>query len=57
MNIIRRTKCAITGAEDIESLYTFKDFSIFMGCAGGGTPMKETSHLVIWTGESQGARA
>jgi len=27
-----RLSCAITGAEDLEELYTFKDFPIYMGC-------------------------
>ncbi len=32
MKTYERISCAITGAEDLEELYTFKDFPIFMGC-------------------------
>lgn len=29
---IQRTQCAVTGATDLEPLYCFKDFPVFMGC-------------------------
>jgi len=32
MKIIKRNQCLITGNEDIEHIYTFKQFPIYMGC-------------------------
>jgi len=32
MKIIKRTKCEITNKEDLENLYTFEDFPVYMGC-------------------------
>ena len=33
METIKRTRCLLTETEDIEHLYTFKNFPIYMGCA------------------------
>ncbi len=32
MNIIKRTSCAISGKNDLENLYSFAQFPVFMGC-------------------------
>ena len=32
MEIIKRNQCLITGNTDIEHIYTFKHFPIYMGC-------------------------
>lgn len=32
MQVIEREQCAITGVPDLEPLYTFPDFPVFMGC-------------------------
>lgn len=32
MKLIERNTCAVTGSKDLESLYTFKKFPVFMGC-------------------------
>ncbi len=32
MNLICRDKCAITGESDLEELYTFKKYPLYMGC-------------------------
>ena len=32
MELIKRNRCAVTGARDLEPLYTFKRFPVFMGC-------------------------
>ena len=32
MNVIERTQCAVTGSTDLEPLYSFKNFPVFMGC-------------------------
>lgn len=32
MNIINRSNCAITNSNDLEFLYSFKNFPVFMGC-------------------------
>lgn len=32
MKLIKRLSCAVTGSKDLESLYTFKKFPVFMGC-------------------------
>jgi hypothetical protein len=32
MNLIERTKCVISGVQDIEPLYSFPNFPVFMGC-------------------------
>jgi SAM-dependent methyltransferase len=36
INLINREKSCITGNSDLEHLYTFKDFPIFMGCTEMG---------------------
>ena len=33
MKLIKRNKCAISQADDLEHLYTFKSFPVFMGCS------------------------
>lgn len=38
MNITERTKCEISQKEDLEHLYSFKNFPVFMGCM---TPKEE----------------
>ena len=32
MNYIHRNKDVVLGKDDLEDLYTFKDFPVFMGC-------------------------
>ena len=32
MQYIMRNNCAVSGASDLEPLYTFKNFTVFMGC-------------------------
>ncbi len=47
MKTISRNKCEVTGSEDLEILYTFKNFPVYMGC----TSQKEEKDLLadmIW---------
>jgi hypothetical protein len=37
MSKLDRAECVISGASDLEHLYTFKDFPVFMGCVDGPT--------------------
>ena len=32
MELINRSKCSLTGARDLESLYIFENYPLFMGC-------------------------
>ncbi len=33
MTLIERNRCVLTGRDDLEHLYTFPDFPVFMGCS------------------------
>ena len=32
MELIKRHKCEISGSKDLEKLFTFKDYPLYMGC-------------------------
>lgn len=48
MNTLTRTACAVFETEDLESLYTFKNFPVFMGCTS--SPRSEdVYHNMSWS--------
>lgn len=48
IEMIPRTHCVLTGKEDLEPLYTFHDFPVFMGCVEGGTAGADTRAGMRW---------
>ena len=51
---IERTRCAVNGAADLEHLYTFRDFPVFMGCVDGPAEEDLTADMVWGIGRSSG---
>lgn len=51
---IERTRCAVNGAADLEHLYTFRDFPVFMGCVDGPAEEDMTADMVWGIGRSSG---
>jgi len=54
MNLIERNHCVISGKEDLEPLYSFKNFPIYMGCVD--QPMKNdlTTDMNWWISRGTG---
>ncbi|MDR1471244.1 MAG: hypothetical protein LBS75_01860, partial [Synergistaceae bacterium] len=54
IDMIERERCVISGETDLEHLYTFKDFPIFMGCTDK-PPEDDMRADMIWCiGKSSG---
>ena len=55
MELIERNHCVISGNEDLELLYSFKDFPVFMGCVDH--PPEEDIKAVMnwWISKSTGS--
>lgn len=47
MELIERNHCVVSGKEDLELLYSFKDFPVFMGCVEH-TPEKDLKTDMNW---------
>lgn len=54
MNVIQRKQDIITGNEDLEYLYTFRDFPVFMGCVTGDSTMDLRRDLNFYISRSSG---
>ncbi|WP_304047848.1 class I SAM-dependent methyltransferase [Desulfovibrio piger] len=48
IDMIPRTRCVLTGKEDLEPLYTFHDFPVFMGCVEDGSAAGDTRADMRW---------
>jgi len=48
IDMIPRTRCVLTGKEDLEPLYTFRDFPVFMGCVEDGSAAGDTRADMRW---------
>ena len=48
IDMIPRTRCVLTGKEDLEPLYTFRDFPVFMGCVEKGSAADDTRADMRW---------
>lgn len=55
MKVISRDKCLVTGKADLEHLYTFRNFPVFMGCVEN-TPLEEDlrSDMSWWISREAG---
>ena len=47
MKLIKRNYCVFSGKQDLEHLYTFKDFPVFMGCVDN-VPEKDIKVDMSW---------
>jgi SAM-dependent methyltransferase len=54
MQCISRSRCAITGADDLEHLHTFKQFPVFMGCTDRGPSSDIAEDMCWWISKSSG---
>jgi hypothetical protein len=54
MNIIQRNKDIVLGNNDLELLYSFKNFPVFMGCTDQDTSLDLVSDLNIYISKSSG---
>ena len=54
MEMIERKNCAITGADDLEPLYTFKHFPVFMGVTDQATESDEYTDMEWGISKSSG---
>lgn len=48
IDMIPRTRCVLTGKEDLEPLYTFRDFPVFMGCVEEGSAVDDARADMSW---------
>jgi len=55
MKLIDRNLCVITGKEDLELLYSFKDFPIFMGCVDHSPEHDLRTDMSWWISRSTGS--
>ncbi|MBN2164490.1 MAG: class I SAM-dependent methyltransferase [Pontiellaceae bacterium] len=55
MNCEERTACAVTHAQDLEELYTFSDFPIYMGCTDAAAGQDKTADMEWVVSRSSGA--
>ena len=53
MSLVRE-KCVITGTSDLEHLFTFDNFPVFMGCADGPESKDLRSSMGWWISKSSG---
>ncbi|WP_338849081.1 class I SAM-dependent methyltransferase [Massilia sp. W12] len=54
METILRTRCAVTGAEDLEPLYKFEKFPVFMGCVKHPPEQDVYADMDWWISKSSG---
>lgn len=54
MSQLERKQCVISGANDLEHLYTFKDFPVFMGCLDGAEATDLKSDMSWWISRESG---
>ena len=54
MKLIERTKCVISLKEDLEPLYTFKKFPVFMGCTEKPTKSDRKADMSWYISKSSG---
>jgi len=54
MNLIERTQCAVTGKQDLEPLYSFQNFPVFMGCLNQPESKDLKQDMLWWISKSSG---
>lgn len=55
MELIERNHCVISGNEDLELLYSFKDFPVFMGCVNHPPEEDLKADMNWWISKSTGS--
>jgi hypothetical protein len=55
MELIERNHCVISGNEDLELLYSFKDFPVFMGCVDHPQEEDLKTDMKWWISKSTGS--
>lgn len=55
MKLIHRNHCVISGNEDLELLYSFKNFPVFMGCVGCDSLEDVKTDMDWWISKSTGS--
>ncbi len=55
MQMISRDRCAFTGVKDLEPLYSFKQFPVFMGCSKGNKSDDLKANMVWMISKSSGS--
>ena len=55
MELIERNHCVISGNEDLELLYSFKDFPVFMGCVDHSPEKDLKTDMNWWISKSTGS--
>lgn len=55
MKLIERNHCVISGREDLELLYSFKDFPVFMGCVDHSPEDDLSTDMNWWISGSTGS--
>ncbi|MBA3035772.1 MAG: methyltransferase, partial [Desulfobacterium sp.] len=55
MELIERNHCVISGNEDLELLYSFKDFPVFMGCVDQPPEEDLKTDMNWWISKSTGS--
>jgi len=54
MQVIERNQCAITGRVDLEPLYNFPNFPVFMGCSSQPAELDLKHDMSWWISKSSG---
>ena len=54
MNVIERTQCAVTGSSDLDPLYNFANFPVFMGCLNQPEEKDLKQDMSWWISRSSG---
>jgi hypothetical protein len=54
IEMIERNKCVITGRADLEYLYTFKNFPVYMGCTDEPIDKDLKTDMIWCIGRSSG---
>ena len=54
MGQLERNHCAILGTKDLEHLYTFKNFPVFMGCSAEPVSADLMADMAWWIGRESG---
>jgi hypothetical protein len=55
MDLIERNHCVVSGREDLELLYSFKDFPVFMGCVSHPPENDLKTDMNWWISKSTGS--
>ncbi len=55
MNLIERNHCVVSGREDLELLYRFKRFPVFMGCVEYPPVADECAEMSWWISRTTGS--